>query len=144
MCRVDFRDWKANVLKVCFLNTPLHYPSSAEIVLIDQFAADDWRTDGFRGIDDLLDTWDTLGYAHPSNTCKMERLESHLRARFADRLRANSTDSMTRFDLGLFVFGQAELHKGFKCGSRELRSMIGPLYVYLCEASAIVLPLFEA
>jgi hypothetical protein len=59
----------------------------------DKLATNNWRTDYFCGIDDLFYARHAECDVHRSYSREMERLQSHLGARLADRLGADGTDS---------------------------------------------------
>ena len=50
----------------------------------DKLAADNRRTDCFRGVDNFLDTRHTEGDVHGRDTGEVESLERHLRTRLTN------------------------------------------------------------
>ena len=58
----------------------------------DKLAADNRRTDCFRGVDNFLDTRHTEGDVHGSYTGEVESFQCHLGARLPDGLCTDGAD----------------------------------------------------
>lgn len=118
-----------HVSEVRLLDTSLDDSSSSFVGTVDEFSGDDGGRDGLGGVDNLLDTRDSEGNVHGSDSGEMESLERHLRTRFSDRLSTNRSDRSsynhrasvrgwrvdeeghTRLDLGSDVLRPAELEE---------------------------------
>ena len=72
------------VFDECLLYAALHHAGGGDAVLTMEVAADDRRTYISRGVDDFLNSRNTLCDAHAGHTSKMKSFQSHLRSRFAD------------------------------------------------------------
>ena len=94
----DVFDVGYDVAQEGLLHTCLDDTSSGFRDLVGQFAGDDRRGDGGGGIDNFLDTRDTLSDGHTGDTSKMESLQCHLRTRLTNRLRTDSTHSVAWLD----------------------------------------------
>ena len=65
-------------------NAAFHHASSSDALLTVEIAADNRRAYNPRGVDDFLDSWDTLCDTHAGHTSEMKGFQSHLRSRFAN------------------------------------------------------------
>ena len=65
-------------------NAAFHHASSSDAVLTIEVAADNRRTYNPRGVDDFLDSRDTLCDTHAGHTSEMKGFQGHLRSGFAN------------------------------------------------------------
>lgn len=77
------------------LQPPLDDASRWLRIRSDEFAADDWRTDDLRCVDDLLDTRYTQRDVHGGDTGEMESLQGHLCSWLTNGLGTHGADSRT-------------------------------------------------
>lgn len=122
------------------LQTALHNTCRSLVIAGDQLATDDRRADGFRSVDNLLDTRDAQSDIHGCDTGEMESLQGHLRSRLTDGLGPYCpygrpcTDVRTRrdepyilrtwLDLGLDIFLPADVQERFQLSVRDLQLVI--------------------
>lgn len=71
------------------LNSPLNPPGKLLIVRMHQFGCDDGSGNVAGGVDDLLHPRHALGDVHGGHAREVERLQSHLCARFSYALLVN-------------------------------------------------------
>ena len=94
------------------LQTTLADTSGDFVLVVLQLHGDDGRADGWRGVDNLLDSRNSLRDIHGRHTGKVERLQRHLGCRLTERLSADGSDSFSWFNDGatvLLVYSIEEL-----------------------------------
>lgn len=85
------------------LQTALADTSGDLVLVVLQLHRDDGCADGRRGVDDLLDSRNTLRDIHGRHAGEVERLQRHLRCRLAKRLSADGSDSLSGLDDGATI-----------------------------------------
>lgn len=80
------------------LQTTLADTSGDFVLVVLQFHRDDGCADGRSGINNLLDSRNSLCDIHRRHTGEVERLQRHLRCRLAERLSADGSDRFSGLD----------------------------------------------
>mmetsp|Transcript_2271 Transcript_2271/g.6883 ORF Transcript_2271/g.6883 Transcript_2271/m.6883 type:complete len:501 (-) Transcript_2271:667-2169(-) len=104
---VHLDDGLADLAELGPLHPPLDHARGGQVERLVELGLDDWRRDLLGGVDDLLDARHAERDVHRGDARKVERLERHLRARLADRLRADRSNGGAGLHLAREVLAHA-------------------------------------
>lgn len=110
----------------------LHNPRGSLAIRCDKLGTDDRSTNELCSVDYFLDARHAERHVHRRDAGKVERLERHLRAWLANRLRANRANRGAWLNLCFDILDPAELQKRAELAFRNLGFVLDDRLVSVC------------
>ena len=129
LCGVHFLDVLSNVAQFCFLDPSFYNSSRNHRVLVHEHGCDDRSADFLGGVDDFLNSGNTQGYVHTSNSSEMESFEGHLSGWLSNRLGSNSATSFAGHHHCFLVSSPYLSNKFFELTSCQVSEVPQKLFV---------------